>query len=814
MSYDARTAVVATASMITFFACVAARAQQADTPTTNTRGATDEPASALEEVVVTARKRTENLQQTPLSITAVTAAALADRQIDGTTDLQRVTPNLQFSSYAPASGNNASSQVFIRGIGQTDFLASTDPGVGLYVDGVYIARSVGGNIDFADINRIEVLRGPQGTLFGRNTIGGAVNIITQQPSPEAGAHGDLKVGSDRRLTGHFTVDLPVSEGLLTSWTVGRSRRDGYVTRLSDGEQLGNDNTWFGRGQVLAKPTDTLSILLSGDYTQKNEHGAPTVFAGINATQSFPRIASAQAGCPYVQAGPPYAITDSASYLSTSDPRCANNQQGAGPFATSANSPARSDAKFYGGSATIDWKLGGIDLKSITAARHVGWSGLRDADNTALTIVATDIDESQRQFSQELQATGKLFADRLIWLLGLYHFDETVQSSYEVILPTAVGTSNIGGRYQNLSNAAFTQLNYDLTDQLSLTLGGRYGGETRRFTPDQYSVTQYSFPVLPGYTAYSYLAGDGLNTIAMLPAGSAAPTGYTALRVAGPNVVTPAGTQFYGHDPLQISNDIFLPMGSLSYKWSPDFFTYLTYSEGYKAGGHSTRAIRPSPVFPTFRPETAKSLEVGFKSDLFDHTVRLNGALFTTRYDDVQITVRDFASPIIINGGNATISGGELEWQIVPFNSLEIRGGLGYLHDRYRDVSAAAVAVGVLPGNRLPFAPDWSINSGISYKFNLRSAGTLAPRLDWSYQGKIYFDPNNTQLIAQPGYSTFNTAIRWQSATQPIGISAGVNNLLDKVYRVQGFSSLDSSPGYAESTYARGRTWFLGFDFNY
>ncbi len=768
----------------------------------------------IEEIVVTARKRSENLQETPISIAAVTANALAARQIDATTDLQKITPNLQFSSYAPASGNNASSQVFVRGIGQTDFLASTDPGVGLYVDGVYIARSVGGNIAFADLERVEVLRGPQGTLFGRNTIGGAVNIITRKPSDTFGVRAEVKVGSDNRLTVRATMDAPLSEQLRTNWTIGRSRRDGYVKRLSDGVKLGDDNTWFGRGQVLFEPTKDFSILLSGDYTRKDEHGAPTVFAGINASQPFPRIASSLAGCPYVQSSAPFAITDAVNYAATSDPRCANNQQGAGPFATRANSPVGSKAEFYGGGATIDWHAGGVEFKSITALRWVKWSGQRDADNTALTIVATDVGDDQRQFSQELQAVGKLFDNRLTWLVGLYHFDEQVSSNYDVILPSFVGTSEIDGDYENISNAAFAQITYNLSDRLSLTLGGRYGRETRRFTPLQGAVTQYLFPVLPGYTAYAYVASDGKNTISMLPTSTTAPSGYSVLPVAGGNVVAPAGIRFYDEERLQIADNRFLPMATLSYRWSPDFFTYLTYSEGYKAGGHSTRSIRPNPVFPTFNPETAQSLELGFKSDLFDRHLRLNGAVFSTNYDDIQITVREFASPILVNGGKAKITGGELEWQIVPFENVEIRGGMGYLHDGYKELSAAALGVGVLPDNHLPFAPKWNINSGVSYKLDLGDKGSLTPRLDWSYQSKVFFDATNTALIAQNGYSTFNVSARWQDARERWSFSAGVTNLTDKLYRVQGFSSLESSPGYAETTYARGREWFasLGLEF--
>ena len=226
----------------------------------------------IEEVVVTARKREENLQDTPLSVAAFTANEMKVRQIHSSDQLSQITPNLSFSSQAPSSGSNASSQIFIRGIGQTEFLPSTDPGVGLYIDGVYMARSVGGTLDFADLERIEVLRGPQGTLFGRNTIGGAIDIHTRKPSEEFGGEVEIKVGSDNQLELMADINLPISENLLTKISVGKRDRDGYVKRLVDGDDLGDDNTVGARAAVLWTPSDDVRLFWTADYNKEDENG--------------------------------------------------------------------------------------------------------------------------------------------------------------------------------------------------------------------------------------------------------------------------------------------------------------------------------------------------------------------------------------------------------------------------------------------------------------------------------------------------------------------------------------------------------------
>src|SRR5262245_19893510 len=210
----------------------------------------------LEEVIVTARKVEENLQETPIAITALSGSALEDRQIFSTNVLDQVVPNLQFANNAPLAGNNSSSQIFIRGIGQTDPTSTVDPGVGLYIDDVYIGNAVGGTMTLRDIANVQVLRGPQGTLFGRNTIGGAILLTTTDPGDEFGGKVRVGTGTDSLMDGFIALDAPFSNTLKTRFSFGIRKQDGYVTR-TDGTDLGDTNTFTGMTKWVWTPSDSV-----------------------------------------------------------------------------------------------------------------------------------------------------------------------------------------------------------------------------------------------------------------------------------------------------------------------------------------------------------------------------------------------------------------------------------------------------------------------------------------------------------------------------------------------------------------------------
>lgn len=748
---------------------------------------------ALEEIIVSARKRQENLQKTPIAISSFTSKSLENRQIDAGTDLARVTPNLTFDAHAPASGHNSGSQIFIRGIGQTDFQALTDPGVGMYIDGVYHARTVGSVVDFMDVERIEILRGPQGTLFGRNTIGGAISLHSRKPGDEFEGSGKITVGSANRIDTSLNVNIPMAEGLAMRVSAGSRDRDGYVTRLVDGEKVGDINKRNIRARVLWAPNEDLEIDINVDYTREDEKGAPTVFAAIGTgpRNAFGRIASAKAGCTLL-------LPAGAGVAEGNDPNCANNQWKAGPFATHGTFPVKSLLRAWGVAGTVTYDFENISLKSITSYRSLVAEASRDADNTPLTVLHSTFDTNDTQFSQEFQISGTSFDDHVKWVGGLYYFDQDAEDIQDVFIP--VGDFSLGGPVEINSKAAFAQATYELTDKLDITVGLRYTDEIKEYTPDSFSLTTYAFP---GNIDGSYNPG-GANE-SLLPDDAI---------VAGALVILQPNTPFAPKVQQEISASKLTPLVNIAYDFSDDVMVYGNYSQGFKGGGFSTRIVELLPESPKFKPEFATSYELGFKSDLLDGMIRLNGAAFYTRYTDMQFVVRPQLAPLVFNAGRSSIQGFELEWTIIPTDNLMITGSLGHINGQFKELEEIVTNTGITLDHQFQQTPRWSFNTGVAYSIYINDAVTVTPRIDYSYRSKNYVDSVNTEILSQEGFSLLNASMAVDAVDDNLRVIFAVRNLTDKIYKVAGFSSLGGSGSYAESVYARPREWSLSVQYNF
>jgi iron complex outermembrane receptor protein len=721
----------------------------------------------LEEVIVTARRVRENQQDTPVAITAFSGDALEKRQIFETDQLTQVVPNLQFGSNAPLAGNNASSQVFIRGIGQTDPTSTVDPGVGLYIDDVYIGSAVGSRMDLRDISSVQVLRGPQGTLFGRNTIGGAILLSTAEPGNEFGGTVRGGLGSDHLYDGFVAVDVPIASALRSRFTAGRRKQEGYVIR-ADGTDLGDTNTYTLTSKFLWQPTDQIQARWLADYSSADEHGSPLVFAAINTAATFPRVASADAGCPGFNGN----FATLAAVPNIPDPRCANNFQAAGPFRNNGTAPLKSTLEAWGSSLNLTYNpTQAVGLKSISAYRNVRWTGNRDADNTPLTILNTTYDVHSWQASQELQAIYRV--KPLTGVLGAYYFKQYSNdiAGVELNPPTpGIQRDSDNNVVDNKSWAVFTQWTYNFAERLGLTAGARYTQDNKGSYPDQFD---YAAPAIKQV-------------------------------------------------PLRWYRDTFsafTPSASVNYRWSRQAMTYLSYAEGFKGGGwnsHFNSVLTPQQqaALQEFRPEKAKSVELGTKLDLLNNTVRLNLAVFDSDYTDMQITYRGPApagvAPFLTNAGKATIKGAEAELTWAPTVNWSIEGSVGHLEssiDRLDINPLAVIPPGLKVGNALPFAPRWQAHAGIAYTAHAARL-QFTPRVDASYQSTTFFDATNTPEIAQlGGYAVVNTTFVVAPAVGPWRITLGVNNATDKLYAIAGNSSLSTGSGYAEIAYARPREYF-------
>ena len=756
----------------------------------------EEQVSAAPEsvIVVTARRREESLQEAPVAISAFSAETLQDRQIQQTSDLERITPSLQFKPAGQLSGNSASSVVFIRGVGQLDPTAAVDPGVGIYIDEVYVGRAVGGTIDFGDIESVEVLRGPQGTLFGRNTIGGAILVQTREPEfNEFSARGRFRVGEYDLVEGFAALNLPISDTIAARVSGGFRNRDGYVIRAFDGLDLGNEDSVTVNGALRFEPSPDFELQLRADYTKRDENGAPFVFAGINENAPVAAIVSVAAGCPGatipfapLQPGDPRFGAPNVPLID--DARCANDFQNLGNFVNGGTADVLSTSEVWGvsGTATLDIS-DSVLLKSITAFRSTESRGIRDADNTPFLLITTDVGSESEQFSQELQV--QYDGGPLNGILGVYYFDEDTNERATVPLsfppsPPVIGSILNGGpgsrdlqvsQLETRSWAVFGEASYEITDALEISGGLRYTEDRKTFQ------------------------GTVLNLFpATLPDPDPLPD--TAIPDGGPLFIYPT--------PNEETFSALTGSASIAYEVAPWLNTYLSYSRSFKSGGFNTRYNAPPPGFEPvpFDEETVDSYEVGAKIEAGDF--RLNLAAFQADYGNIQLVFRQGVVPLLFNAGEARIRGFEAEASYRPFDDgLFIDAGMSILDDEILSITEVPGATAtVQPGDELPLTPSFQGNFAVGYNFEIGDGYVVTPQFDGSYTSDVVFITGSVPEIEQEGYFVANASIQVE-INDRFEVQAGVINLFDKEYLIQGNASLGTL-GYAEKIYARPQNWYL------
>jgi len=557
--------------------------------------------SALEEIVVTARKREEGLQNTPISITALTNEGLEKRNIVSIDQVSNVTPNLTINTSSAFSGSSQTPAIFLRGIGQTDFTLNTDPGVGIYVDGVYISRSVGGLLDLVDTKSVEVLRGPQGTLFGRNTIGGAINIVSNPPAEEFSGKVKATVGEDDWRILSANVSVPFSDTFRGKFAINDQSRDGHVVR-TDGVDLGDKNSTSLRASFEWDASESLSFSAVVDDTDANENGTPLSLTQVNEMAPFVAIHN-------IFVAPTLVSTLGAGAFFT-DQFVSDNL-----FVTQGSGDVFSDLDVTGVSLTTEYEAQNFSVKSITAYRDLESSFSRDGDASPLPVNATSDLYEYDQFSQELQFQGTALDDRLKWIFGLYYFEESGNNNN--IVDFGFVQFRSGGTVDNESYAAFAQTTYDINERLSLTAGLRYTDETRQFNPITFVTEQRTLLPTPPFPPF--------------------------LNFTPGQLLVPQGE-------LESSTDEFTPLLNLSYQANQNLLTYFSFSQGFKSGGFTQRIFPALPAVPSFEPENVDVYEAGFKYDAENGRFRLNGSVYFTDYTDLQVTVQIGVAPTTQNAG--------------------------------------------------------------------------------------------------------------------------------------------------------------------
>jgi iron complex outermembrane receptor protein len=707
--------------------------------------------SRSETVTVTARIIAEDLQKVPESVAVSTADDLTGLSIQRLSDLGQVTPNFLYGQKIQ-SGSSAG-QIYIRGIGQQDTNVQFSPGVGMYVDGVYLGRAQANDLELADVERVEVLYGPQGTLFGKNSDGGAISVVTKSPDLSASSPTgtvDLQTGSFGRFDARMLLDVPLSSNRAAlQISAGEWHQDGYSTRLLDGQDQANQNRSAARVQLLLRPTDNLEVSLGADGAIFNERSAAYRLVEVRTDSALPVL--------YAAAGLPY----NNQWVTQSD------------YQYNGTGPNRNAGNLWGTSLTLTWKRPWGTLKSITAFRKLHVESDFDPDGSPFTVLDVFNPVNQHQFSQELQATGTSFGERLHWVAGLYYFGEraTDIQPLNIALEIFDGAANLSynNYVVNHNYAGYGQATFDLTHKLKLTAGGRLSADTVNAQRDQ---TGYPIPVIQQPLVYR-----------------------SASWVS------------------------FLPRVGLDYQWTPKVMTYASVAEGAKSGGFNGRASSVAE-FTEFQPEKVWAYEVGIRSEWFDQRLRINATGYFSDYRDFQIQLnRSMTDPVtglpvafsfVGNMPKATIKGGEASVTALPLAGLRLSAGLGITEGRYVTVIPGAP---VTTESQFVNAPRNAVTAGAEYSKTLSRVGQLIGRVDYIHKSRIQYDYGNSPLVAQDPYGLLNARISWQPPHSRISYYAFGTNLTDTHYAVGG---LDDGPGgsLGEVVKLMGapREWGLGATF--
>jgi iron complex outermembrane receptor protein len=719
--------------------------------------------SQLEEVVVTARKREELLQNVPVSIVALTANDLGKRSLQDLEDVGQFLPNLTVSQ----AGTNGSSGalIYIRGIGQSDVLSTYDPAVGIYVDGVYLGRMQGNDIGTMDVERVEVLRGPQGTLFGKNTDGGAINIVTHQPDVSADAphgHVDVTTGQFHRFDVDGSINIPlVTDRAALELSGTRLTQDGYGNRI-DGQEMGNRNRDIGRIALLLKPTDDFSAVLRADVTTYDEKNSSFHLVSVNTAA-------------------PVTSGLNAYLAALGQPLLDGRWVTADPYFNYGTGPNYSSGSLFGTSLTLNWDEAWGALKSISAYRkNIVRQGF-DVDGTPIAEMDSYNLVYQDQFSQELQVSGKSMANRLKWVGGLYFFGEDVRDAqaFDLSAVNTAFTAITGAPFdanfdqvlnvRNRSYAAYGQATYAATDKLNITLG-------LRDTYDQKFVgrSNLSYPgpsgnlyVFDGAPLQPYIGKSG---------------DWSALS----------------------------PRLSFDYQWTPDMMTYVSASQGFKSGGFNGRASTVAE-FNEFQPEKVWAYEIGLRSDWLDKKLRVNLTAFYSDYRDLQVQDnlslivdgKPVPMTILDNVPRSRITGGEAELIVVPLPGLKLNGSLGLIDAKYLELSPGSSLTTSL---QFPFTPKVSYTTGAEYNFPLSSSYDVTGRVDYAHKTTINYDLLNAPTLRQPGYGLLNARLTVDMLSTGLSVSIFGTNLTGTQYFTAGNDDTNSAFGWAFTNEAPPREW--------
>lgn len=695
------------------------------------------------EIIVTARRREENLQDVPIAVSAFSGEALEMRGAIDLTDIGNITPNTTLET---SRGSNSTLSAFIRGIGQQDPVSGFEPGVGIYLDDVYLNRPQAAVLDIYDVERIEVLRGPQGTLYGRNTIGGAVKYVTKRLPQEVSVKVRGTYGTYNQAEGVITASAPIGDIVRVGGSFARLSRGGFGDNLTTGLENYNKDVWAARGTVeLGGYGEPVSIRISGDYSRdkSDPRGGHRLIPGLLS------------GAPVLD-----NVFDTRGGLI--DPK--------------------QDIKAYGLAMNI-----AVDLSDILTLRSISaWR--KDSTYTPIdfdALPAVDVDVPGGYFNEQISQEVQLLVDAgpLNGMIGAYYLDATADTLFDVRLFTTLNglTAFTNAAVDTETVAVFGDFTYDFSEQLSVSLGGRYTWDDR------------SANIL----RQNYLGGGS-----PFFGGAGVPFGA-------------ASTNFNGKRSFKK----FTPRASISFKPTPDHNIYASFSRGFKGGGFDPRGVGTNApdlngngirgendevaAFLSFRPESVDSYEVGYKGNLFDGGLTFALAGFYADYSDVQIpgsvacVVSGLPSfcGVTSNAGKATFKGVELEFNArlgenfaSDGDRLNLMGAVGYIDAQFDEyiTNIASVPTDVAEFRDVQNTPAWTASATLAYMTPV-GAGRLNLGTTLSYRSSTSQFEIPNPYIDQSGYALLDASLVYTSPDDRWSIGLHGKNLTDKEYKTSGYS---------------------------
>jgi iron complex outermembrane receptor protein len=757
--------------------------------------ATESAASGgeLQEVVVTARYRSESLQKAPIAITALTAADLEARGDTTVADIAASVPSTTLTKEGAQGGSAL--VAYVRGLGQSNYSLAFQPGVPIYVDDIYQPTAFGSLLTLGDIERVDVLRGPQGTLFGKNSEGGAVTIRSVDPKGDDSGYFEAGAGSyaERRFRGAFDFAL-VPDKLFVRIAGGSENSNGYVDRVdyvcanpgqsgnlkaqsqsncNVGAEGGLDET-YGRLALKWLINDDVTARLSASTIQNHDEVVPGVLRIVDPRYPGSDLAAYNNKV----AIPLFGIPVDSRFVSP------NPYTTYSTFSNPANgmtiSPYNTEDS-WDITGKLDWNLPfGMQFTSISGYKNINGT-IPDYNGGPITLNFVQNTINYESYSEEDRLSGTAFGNKLDWTAGVYYFHGKGAQVGDInVTSAAIGpffgiTETLNDPTSTSNESGYLHGNYHFTDQLSLEAGLRYSHD--RFD-------------------YIY---EGTN-YANVPANP---------------IFVPGSPVFGAAQPIHVvSKDSRMdPKIALQYQWTPDVMTYAQYATGFKGGGANPSPTNAAEATP-FTQEELKSYEVGVKSQFFDRRVTLNVDGYWNNVTGLQLigyASTGVGGTVTLNAGQALIKGVEAELQARPVPQLLLNASADYLHFRYISLGSAAFSAqnpsGLFLSDVAPFNPEFKANVGAQYTEDFGNIGSITPRLDYTYQSRVYFDPQNLLASSQGGYALMNGHLTWNPTGGKWSASVEVNNMLNKLYylnmanSLKSFGFLTGEPGEPRTVFA-------------